>query len=64
MHGVARSLTIPARVSVSGDTLRASGKFSILQSDYTINPVSVVGGAIRVKDELKFSFDIIAKRGA
>ncbi len=63
LHGVTHGLNIPARVSLSGDTLRASGNFSILQSDYEIELVSVAGGAIKVKDELKFSFEIVAKKG-
>jgi polyisoprenoid-binding protein YceI len=62
LHGVTRALTIPARVMLNGDTLRASGNFSILQSDYQIEPVSVAGGAMKVKDEVKFSFEIVAKR--
>ena len=62
LHGVTRGLTIPARVAVMGDTLKASGTFSLLQSDYEIDLVSVAGGALKVKDELKFSFDILARK--
>jgi hypothetical protein len=42
--------------------LRASGDFSLSQSDYAIKPVSVAGGALKVKDELKFDFEIVARR--
>jgi polyisoprenoid-binding protein YceI len=54
----------PVRVQVSllGDMLRASGDFSILQTDYDIPLVSVAGGALKLKDELKFSFDIVARK--
>ncbi len=45
-----------------GDMLRASGEFSLLQSDYGIPLVSVAGGALKVKDELKFTFDIVARK--
>jgi polyisoprenoid-binding protein YceI len=62
LHGVTRGLTIPARVTVSEENLKASGNFSLRQSDYEIELVSVAGGTLKVKDELKFSFEIVAKR--
>ena len=62
LRGVTRNLPVTAQVTVNGDMLRASGEFSILQSDYDIPPVSVAGGALKLKDELKFSFDIVARR--
>ena len=66
LHGVTRSLPVMAQVTVqvtvNGSMLRASGEFSILQSDYEIPPISVAGGALKLKDELKFAFDIVARR--
>jgi polyisoprenoid-binding protein YceI len=62
LHGITRSQPVSARVSLNGDTLRATGDFSIRQSDYEIRPVSAVGGSIKLKDELKLSFDISARQ--
>ncbi len=62
LHGVTNGLTIPARVAVTGDMLRAFGEFSLRQSDYNIKPVSAIGGGLKVKDEVKFSFDIVARK--
>jgi polyisoprenoid-binding protein YceI len=62
LSGITRSQPIAARVSVNEDTLRATGDFSLRQSDYEIAPVSAVSGTIKLKDELKFSFDISARR--
>jgi len=62
LHGVTRGLPISARVSLNGNTLKAAGNFSLLQSDYEIELVSVAGGALKVKDELKFSLEIVAKK--
>jgi polyisoprenoid-binding protein YceI len=62
LHGSTRSLPLTAQVTVAGDTLRASGAFSILQSDYGITLVSAAGGTLKAKDELKFSFDIVARK--
>jgi polyisoprenoid-binding protein YceI len=64
LHGVKRSQPVSARVSVSGNTLRAAGEFSVRQSDYEIRPVSALGGAVRLRDELKLSFDITARKPA
>ena len=60
LHGVTREHTVSARVTVGPDRLRASGEFSLHQTDYGIELVSVAGGALKVKDELKCSFDILA----
>jgi polyisoprenoid-binding protein YceI len=62
IRGVTHGLTVPTRISISGDVLRGSGNFSVLQSDYGIAPISVAGGSLKVKDELKFVFDIVARR--
>lgn len=62
LHGVSRSLSINARVAFLGSMLRASGDFSLNQTDYDIKPVSVAGGAMKLRDELKFSFEIVARR--
>jgi polyisoprenoid-binding protein YceI len=62
MHGVTRSHPISARVTVNGDTLQAAGDFSVRQSDYEIKPVSAAGGTVKLKDEIKLSFEITARR--
>lgn len=64
LHGVTRSLPISARLAINGTTLRATGEFSVRQSDYEIRPVSAVGGTVKLKDELKFAFDIGARKQA
>jgi polyisoprenoid-binding protein YceI len=62
LHGVSRNLPINVRVAVLGSMLRASGDFSISQTDHDIKLISVAGGALKLKDELKFSFEIVARR--
>jgi polyisoprenoid-binding protein YceI len=62
MHGVTHPQAVPARVALSGDSLRAFGTFSLLQTDYDLKLASVAGGALKVKDELKFSFNILARK--
>jgi polyisoprenoid-binding protein YceI len=62
LHGVTRTQAVSARVTVNGETLRAAGEFSIRLSDYEIRPVSAVGGAVKLKDEVKLAFDITARK--
>jgi polyisoprenoid-binding protein YceI len=61
-HGVSRNQTVSARIAVFDEMLRASGEFKLNQSEYGIKPISVAGGALKVKDELKFSFEMVARK--
>jgi len=60
LHGVSRPLTITAQLEFADKILRAKGAFTLKQSVFGIKPVSVAGGTIKVKDELKFTFEIVA----
>ncbi len=62
LHGVTQNQPVSARVTLNVDTLRAAGEFSVRQSDYDIKPVSAAGGTVKLKDELKLSFDIAARK--
>ena len=60
LHGVTRPLTMTAQLEFGDKLMRAQGSFTLKQSSFGIKPVSVAGGTIKVKDELKFTFDIVA----
>jgi polyisoprenoid-binding protein YceI len=62
LHGVTRHITIPATVTVHGDTLNAKGKFELNRSDFGVKATSAFHGLVRVKDRLTFTFDINARR--
>ncbi len=62
LHGVARAHSIEAQVRVMDDRVRVEGESVLRQGDYGIKRVSVVGGTLKVKDEVKLSFDITATR--
>jgi polyisoprenoid-binding protein YceI len=63
IHGVSRNgIWIQAQVTIDGESLRAKGDFLLKQSDFKIKPVSVAAGALKLKDELKFVFDIAAHK--
>jgi polyisoprenoid-binding protein YceI len=62
LHGVTNQQPVTARVAFFGELLRASGNFTVNQTDYRIKLVSVAGGALKLKDELKFSFEVVARK--
>ncbi len=61
LHGVTRPQTVSARVFLMGTTLRGQGETTLRQSAYGIKLVSVAGGMLKVKDEVKLTFDILAR---
>ncbi len=61
-RGVTQSHSFDARVQDMGTMLRISAEFPLKQSDYGIKPVSFAGGALRLKDELKFKMEMVARQ--
>jgi polyisoprenoid-binding protein YceI len=62
LHGVTREQPIVADFAAGPETLRAYGSFTVSQTAYSIKLVSVAGGIVKVKDELKCAFDIVARK--
>jgi polyisoprenoid-binding protein YceI len=62
LHGTTRTQPINTRVLLHGDMLRASGEVPIQQPDYNLKPVKVPGSMMKVKDEVKLTFDIVARK--
>jgi polyisoprenoid-binding protein YceI len=60
LHGVTRRIRIPAEVSLNGRELRARGQFTIDRGDFNVRATSAFHGTVRVRDKLKFTFDIVA----
>lgn len=57
LHGQTRSVT----VKVAGSNGRYRGSAVLRQRDFGITPVTVAGGSIKVKDEIRIDFEIVAK---
>ncbi|HEV7902331.1 MAG TPA: YceI family protein [Pyrinomonadaceae bacterium] len=62
LHGVTRHIVIPVQVTLGGDTLRAKGEFTLNRGDYKIKATSAFHGTVRVRDKLKFTFDIVGRQ--
>ncbi|MGI9074390.1 MAG: YceI family protein [Bryobacteraceae bacterium] len=64
LHGVTATLPVAAQVALVDDTLRAHGEFTFLRTCFRMKLVSVPGGMLKLKDEVKCSFDILARKQA
>ena len=62
LHGTTRRIEIPAKVTVTGNDLRAVGEFSIDRSDFNVKATSAFHGTVRVRKRVKFTFDIVGHR--
>ena len=61
IHGVDQRRKIAINVDkISEDKIILSGKFSILQSDFGIQPFSIMNGLIKVEDKLELEVKIVA----
>jgi polyisoprenoid-binding protein YceI len=58
LHGVTLPHQIVAELLVFSDGLRLRGEDSLRLSDYRIRPVTALGGAIKLRDDLHLAFDI------
>jgi len=59
---VTRPVTIPATVTVDGDTMRAKGKFRLDRKKFGVNATAAFHGLVKVRHTLIFEFDIIGKK--
>jgi polyisoprenoid-binding protein YceI len=57
VHGKTR----PVKLEVKLQNGHYQGSAQLKQRDFGIEPISVGGGAVKVKDELRVEFDIVAK---
>lgn len=62
LHGVTQAnIWVNGEVTIGTDGLTAKGEVPLKQSDYKIKLVSVAGGTLKIKNEVKCSFDIVAR---
>lgn len=62
VHGITNGQSLIAQVAFGVDSFRAYGEFTILQTDYDIKVASIAGGTLKLQDELKCSFYVIARK--
>ncbi|HEX3681928.1 MAG TPA: YceI family protein [Bryobacteraceae bacterium] len=62
LHGVTASEPVAAQLVLAGDTLFVRGELTVVHAAYNIRPGALPGGALRLKDEVKCLFDIVARK--
>jgi len=62
LHGVTKSLELNCQLAFGLDTLRVHGDFMILQPDYNIKVASIARGTLKLRDELKFTYYVVARK--
>jgi polyisoprenoid-binding protein YceI len=53
--------THPVKVDVQGEKGHYHGSAVLKQKDFGMTPVSIAGGSVKVKDEIRVEFDIVGK---
>lgn len=61
LHGQRRAQWLPAHVELRADGLSARGAFVLRQSDFGLQPFSVLGGLLTVQDELLVEFELTGR---
>ena len=61
VHGTTREFAVPARIDAAGNGVTVTGALAVKQSDFGVTPLSVLGGAIQVQDEVNLRFRITAR---
>ncbi len=62
MHGVTRAVTVPISGKIAGNTIKATGKFNVNQSDYGMTIISIMGGIISARDMAEIKLDLTATK--
>jgi len=62
LHGITNNQSFFAKVAFGSDSFRAYGEFTVLQTDYGIKIASIAGGTLKLQDELKCSFYVVARK--
>ncbi len=57
-----RRVTTPVSLAYDGDSLFARARLELHQSDFGIEPFTVLGGALRVRDRVELNLEIAAQR--
>jgi polyisoprenoid-binding protein YceI len=62
LHGVTRHQPVTAHIVAREDSLRAYGEVVLRQPDYDLKHVTVAGSMMKVKEEVKLTFDLVARK--
>jgi polyisoprenoid-binding protein YceI len=61
LHGIAREISVPVKVTLDGRSLTATGKTTLRHDQFEMKPVTAGGGTVRVSNEIPIDFEIVAE---
>lgn len=61
LHGVTKRIAVPVTATITPQQLKATGKYTLKQTEFGIKPYSAAGGAVKVKDDVVVNFALVAK---
>lgn len=61
LHGVTRQVTFPVKATITKDQIQAAGEAKLKQSDFGMKPFEKGLGLIKIGDEVKVVFNVVAK---
>lgn len=59
LHGQQRVMWVPLQVEGLPDRISVSGSFVLCQTDFSVQPISVLGGLLTVHDEVVIDFQLV-----
>lgn len=62
LHGMKRDYEVPLQIDNTAEEIKVTGRLVVNQTDFGIVPLSILGGALQVQDEVRMRFDIRARR--
>jgi polyisoprenoid-binding protein YceI len=61
IRGQTRTITVPVRYELHDKEVRAQGQLALKQTDLGLTPFSLLGGALRVEDQMTVKFSVLAR---
>jgi polyisoprenoid-binding protein YceI len=62
MHGVKKAITVPAELTLRGESLTARGEITLTHGEFGMERLSVAGGAVKASDQIVVAFQFRARR--
>lgn len=61
LHGITKRHALDCQLRINPERARLSGDTLLRMSDFRLKKISALAGTITLKEELKFSFDLVAE---